>query len=107
MKTDNKSDLLILTEHYGLMHYQCKECDFEETILSKFEGFSEKMQNSLIQLGYQCNLCGKCTRRAYYPEKTIIENFTCECGGNLDRDKPIFCPKCQCLHLNFNPVALV
>lgn len=107
MKAPNKSELIYLTDYYGLIHITCKECDFEDTILCKYSGFSKEKNNAIIQIGYQCQLCGKYTRRIYYPELTIIDNLTCECGGNLEREKPLFCPKCQCLHLNFYPVVRI
>lgn len=71
MNPENSTDLIYLTEHYGLLEIKCKTCNYKEIILSRFEAFSRETDEKIIQLGFQCQMCGKFTRRFYYPGKTI------------------------------------
>lgn len=107
MNRETINDFIFFKDHYGLIHISCRLCDFEETILCKYSGFNKEKNNTIIQLGFQCKLCGKYTRRIYYPGKTVIDNFNCDCGGLLERNEPMFCTKCQSLHLNFISVIRI
>ena len=46
--------------------------------------------------GYQCQLCGKFTTRS--DDK---DSIFCECGGNLENRKVLFCPGCKSRNLSY------
>lgn len=72
---------------------RCLECNFQQKIISFLHGAN--WNNS----GYQCQKCGK-----FHEIECDLDNSKrkrCECGGKLDRDKPIFCPKCKTTNLSY------
>lgn len=80
----------------GCGKIRCKDCNYSESITSFTHGISSSTT------GFQCQLCGKLSSlisggpvRANKYE----ENLDCECGGQLDRDRVIFCPNCKSQNL--------
>lgn len=98
LKTEFKDD--------GLMYYwkmggagaiNCNECDFNSEIVSFLHGHGPESWNNS---GFQCQNCGKfheieCDMNNSKDEK-------CECGGELVRDMPIFCPTCKTKNVSYN-----
>lgn len=66
----------------------CKECGYSEEILSFMHAAG---YNFRTKIGHQCQECGKFEE--IEPDKSLEK--TCECGGVLHREKPLFCPKCK------------
>lgn len=74
----------------------CNKCDFNIKIVSFIHGEDE---DDLRTIGYQCQNCGEfqsITDNAGNPKSTI-----CSCGGTLERDNPIFCPKCKSENITY------
>lgn len=74
---------------------RCLECDFEQNIISFLHGVDD-----WNRIGYQCQKCGKF--QVIENDLHIPEVKKCECGGNIDREKPIFCPKCKTNHVAYD-----
>lgn len=67
--------------------FKCSECNFQQEIVSFLHGANWN------NTGYQCQECGK-----FHEIILDMDNFKkmkCECGGKLDRDRPLFCPECK------------
>ena len=82
-KDDNR---LYFWKMGGKVIIRCAECDFEETTVSFLHGVNWD------STGYQCQKCGKL--HAIERDMANSKGKLCDCGGKLDRDKPIFCPNC-------------
>ena len=67
---------------------RCIDCDYSERIVSFLHGFGEWSST-----GFQCQKCGRF--HAIDDGKENAKLIKCECGGSLEREKPLFCPKCQ------------
>ena len=83
-------------EDDGLLYYsqmggagiiQCNECDFREDIVSFIHGMDE-----YACTGHQCQVCGMFKGIEQHKMNETL-NTKCECGGNLERDEPLFCPE--------------
>ena len=72
----------------------CNECDFKQEIVSFTHGYKTSTT------GYQCKECGKFHKITDDNIKSNI--FNCECGGKLERDFPLFCPKCKSYNVSYN-----
>lgn len=66
----------------------CKDCGYNEEILSFRHAAGSPYQ---VKIGHQCQSCGKFDKIELDNPKEKI----CECGGELHRNKPLFCPKCK------------
>ena len=92
----------------GTIH--CKDCDYQEDVISFIHGI-EKVEEGhpmawvgsveMGWTGYQCQSCGQfCTLSD--TDKAKKENpFTCSCGGELSRDKAMFCPQCKSRSMDY------
>ena len=78
----------------GKVIISCVECDFDETIVSFLHGLS------WTSSGYQCQKCGKF--HAIEHDMSNSKGKSCDCGGKLDRDKPIFCPNCISFNVTYH-----
>lgn len=81
-------NLLYFTQIGGAGNIICKNCDFNEKIVGFLHG-----TGTWTKTGFQCQTCGK-----FHSIKNVLTQTTdknCDCSGNLERDKPIFCPKCK------------
>ena len=71
---------------------RCEDCDHNEEITSFIHGINSSSS------GFQCQACGKFSSiGSGGPGKAneYEESLVCKCGGGLDREKIIFCPKCN------------
>jgi hypothetical protein len=76
----------------------CKDCDHSEEVTSFIHGVN------ISSAGFQCQTCGKLSSiRAVGPERgdERKESLKCNCGGQLKRDKVIFCPTCKSKNLSY------
>ena len=85
----------------GSGELQCKLCNYSEDIISFTHGYRPLPSRGRFgTTGYQCKNCGKFhTIDSNEGESDIINN--CECGGRLQRDKPLFCPKCKSQNVGY------
>ncbi len=77
----------------------CTDCHHNESITS----FTHGRDSSTT--GFQCQTCGAFAAihsggpgRASQYESSL----TCECGGQLEREKVLFCPSCKSQKLSYN-----
>lgn len=86
----------------GMIH--CLSCGHQEWITSFTHGFNEKGGICDGIDGYQCQSCGKFHALDF--EKQIekkqqnIKSF-CNCGGELENNKPLFCPQCKSKNVKY------
>ena len=85
--------ILALISQYSPIKATCKECNLETTFSGYWSYRTKTRRHHVDQ--YQCQSCGKLS----YSEEdqkgipvACIE--ACKCGGQLRRDKNIFCPGC-------------
>ena len=74
----------------GVGQIKCNVCDYNENIISFIHGGHSIFWSVT---GFQCQKCGKFHKIEDGTNTSKVEK--CECGGNLDREKPLFCPKCK------------
>ena len=76
----------------------CQDCNHSEEVTSFIHGINSSSS------GFQCEGCGKLSSiRAGGPGQAdkYEESLVCECGGNLKRDKVLFCPSCKSKKLSY------
>ncbi|CCG53713.1 Protein of unknown function [Flavobacterium indicum GPTSA100-9 = DSM 17447] len=85
---------LVLVDHRltfskmgSIGEFSCLKCYHTEMVAS-YTRLSE---------GYQCQSCGK-----FHNIERSVELPTCNCGGELERNKPLFCPKCKSFSVKFS-----
>lgn len=71
----------------------CRTCGFEERIISFTHGVDT------CNAGYQCATCGQFVQLR--DEHRDCPERRCACGGELHRDRDLFCPKCRNLKLDY------
>lgn len=74
----------------------CQDCDHSEEVTSFIHGFDASSS------GFQCQGCGKfssISSEELAKANQLPKNLLCECGGNLEREKVIFCPNCKSKNL--------
>lgn len=81
----------------GAGNIKCFSCNYSQNIISFLHGIGAK---SLCNSGFQCQKCGKFHVIEYYMDNLKVE--MCECGGNLSRDEPLFCPICKKTDLRYS-----
>lgn len=74
---------------------QCNECNFKEDIVSFIHGM-----DGYAKTGFQCQVCGTFKGIEQYKMNETL-NTQCECGGNLEREEPLFCPKCKTKNISY------
>ena len=75
----------------------CRDCNYSEKIISFIHGLN------FSRGGFQCQSCGNLTTRSSDDFKKHHEtSLVCNCGGKLDRDKKLFCPKCKGTNLDYS-----
>jgi hypothetical protein len=87
--------------HYlgGYGSITCKDCMHNESITS----FTHGRDSSTA--GFQCQACGKFAAiRSGGPGKATDyqSSLICECGGQFNREKVLFCPECQSKNLSYD-----
>lgn len=83
----------------GAGSIKCFDCKHEEEIVSFIHGAYE------ATIGYQCQSCGKFhdirSISSEYHKINIIDPLICSCGGELSRDKNLFCPVCKSTRMSY------
>ena len=87
--------------HYlgGYGSITCNDCMHNESITS----FTHGRDSSTA--GFQCQECGNFAAiRSGGPGKAkkYQSSLICECGGQFNRDKVLFCPECQSKNLSYD-----
>lgn len=75
---------------------KCNNCNYSQNIISFLHGHGP---NSWNNSGFQCQKCGKFHEIEY--DTNNSKGKLCECGGNLSREKALFCPKCKKTNLEY------
>lgn len=99
---EEKDDRLFFWKTGGVGVINCYKCGFNEEITS----FTHGMHSSTS--GVQCQSCGKFLTRNKDKREifggepgNMLAEKKCECGGKLEREEPLFCPKCKSHNLNY------
>ena len=79
-------DRLTFSKMGSIGELRCLNC-FETEMVSAHTRFNE---------GYQCQSCGK-----FHSIGRSSNLPNCDCGGELKRDKPVFCSKCKSYSVKF------
>lgn len=90
-------NLVFFSDLGGEGTLKCNSCNFNQEIVSFIHGFGT---NEWSETGFQCQKCGK-----FHSIENDLENSKnkkCECGGLLDREEPLFCPKCKAHNVSFS-----
>lgn len=96
--TDYKTENYLYYRHVGgsgTIH--CNTCGFSEKFIGFLHGFGPNSWNSS---GFQCQACGKFHGVEY--DMNNSKGRKCECGGDLSREKPIFCPECKSKNMHYD-----
>lgn len=98
MNNEMEDDTLYYWKIGGAGTINCKNCSFNQDIISFIHGFSgdEPTSNS----GFQCQQCGKF--HAIEQDMENSQSKLCTCGGNLSRNEPLFCPVCKSTDLEYD-----
>ena len=80
----------------GTLH--CNVCGYEEKIISFLHGFDDG-PDSWHECGYQCQDCGKII--SIERNLSLKKIPTCDCGGEMSREEPLFCPVCKSFSLEY------
>jgi len=88
----------------GVGIVKCFDCDYQEQILSFTHGGSQP-NNTWTRIGLQCQSCGK------FHVSDDVRNRSnnsskCECGGKLEREMPILCPKCKSKNMKYEMIYI-
>ena len=77
----------------------CGDCGFSQELTSSTHGYhrGDEGLHKCSTSGFQCQSCGKLTTK-----EACEESLVCECGGKLDREELLFCPKCKSKSLDYN-----
>jgi DNA-directed RNA polymerase subunit M/transcription elongation factor TFIIS len=89
----NKENFLYYYDMGGAGTFHCNECGHEEEIVSFLH--VGRWNNT----GFQCQDCGKFHEIEY--DMDNLKEKKCECGGVLDKEKPLFCPKCKTKNVSY------
>ena len=95
--TDGDGNFLFFSDVAGTGAIRCNNCDFSERVTGFLHNISE--DNPWCCAGYQCQRCGKF--QSVEQQLTDRAKEKCECGGHLERDKPMFCPKCKTRNISY------
>ena len=79
---------------------ECQSCHFMEEVTSHFHGVDQN-GDLFGRSGCQCISCGKFT--TLINTHIVFESTepTCDCGGGLSDQKPVFCPKCKWYEMKY------
>lgn len=85
---NSDEDLLYFDKMGGAGKVSCSVCNTSNEVVCFIHNL-----DSWSNTGFQCQNCGQF--HAIENALTNVELENCSCGGNLERDEPIFCPKCK------------
>jgi len=78
----------------------CCDCGYKKDIVSFLHSFDNDGNPCDGRWGYQCQSCGKfyTLNDMQVREKSLV----CSCGGELSRDKALFCPQCKSKYMMYD-----
>ena len=92
---------LCLSHLGGAGRIICSDCGHTDNVISFIHGFDENGNCNDGLTGYQCQSCGEFHILSDTDMAEKERPFTCSCGGELSRDKSIFCPKCRSYNMDY------
>lgn len=93
--TENTDTNLYFRYMSGSGFMNCCDCGYSESITSSWHSFDDFGAPSDGVAGYQCQSCGKFYSLGYKDDRQ------CDCGGELEDEKPVFCPKCKSKNVKY------
>lgn len=75
----------------GTGEIQCLDCNYHKEIVSFIHGLNTSIT------GLQCQSCGQ-----FHSITDWHNNIHCDCGGILEKEKPLFCPECKSKRMQYN-----
>ena len=76
---------------------RCGGCGYTEEVTSFIHGVSSSVT------GFQCQVCGSFAAiESVGSANEYARGLVCGCGGPLDREKIVFCPRCRSRSLTYN-----
>ncbi len=91
----------------GVGDIACKKCFHSEEVIGFLHGTTQSDDDSPStedseweKTGFQCQKCGKF--HSIHCDMSNSKNKKCECGGDLKRDKPLFCPRCNSFDVSYS-----
>ena len=80
----------------GVGEITCKSCGYNQKLTGSWHS---NTKDEIYGTGYQCQGCGKF--HELRNESNDVKIGACECGGDLERTKPLFCPECKSFELSY------
>jgi hypothetical protein len=98
---------LTIESHSGAGALSCNDCGHLEQVHLFTHGFGPTSQ---CAIGYQCQSCAKFVTFDSEPVgdqgmaalKELVKRSRCECGGKYARDKPVMCPRCKSVKVEYD-----
>ena len=81
----------------GVGVLKCQSCGLMQEVISHVHNHAIELENSWSCKGCQCMDCGKYTTLSSDESRDKV----CECGGELSREKPVFCSRCKSYELKY------
>jgi len=78
----------------------CRDCGYEEAIISFTHGYTAEGRPRGT-IGHQCQSCGKFSHVDDHGGPLSAAALRCECGGGLEREAVLFCPRCRSTNLGY------
>jgi len=100
-KQPRRGELSFIYGMGGKGKLYCKNCFHQEEVVSFLHGFGEDPWSST---GYQCQSCGKFHAIEY--DHKLAKLPDCECGGELSREKIVFCPVCRSNNVEYKCIMI-
>jgi hypothetical protein len=77
---------------------RCNACGYEEKVTCFLHWLGPTGKDT--QTGFQCQSCGKFHS---VENADLTTQVRCSCGGELSRDKTVFCPQCKSRDVSYQP----
>lgn len=77
--------------------FKCRFCGTSTMYNNYWQGRDEETLERYPIPFYQCQTCGEvqAAQNREYEHIWDYSNDRCKCGGELRRDRPLFCPSCK------------
>ncbi len=92
---------LTLSKMGGNGDLSCLHCHHSESILAFMHGIDAKLAVRCATFGFQCQSCGKFHKVGHNERDGFETIINCECGGEIDQKKAVFCPNCKSYNVEF------
>ena len=98
LELENK---LTFSKMGGVGNLNCLDCHHTESILTFMHGFDPELGIRCATYGFQCQSCGKFHKVSHNERDGFKTIHDCECGGKIENEKAVFCPKCKSHNVEF------